>query len=269
MEEKKQIIYVDIQSIRPNPYQPRTVFSDIELEQLAQSIESYGVIQPISVRKFSEDHYELIAGERRLRAAKLANLKEIPVIVEKIQDNDSALIALIENVQRKNLNYIEEAESYQQLMDLHGMTQEQIAKKVGKTQSTVANKLRLLRLEEGIRNQLIEKNLTERHGRALLKIPDSELQEEALKKINKQKLNVGKTEELVEKMREEILTNNHNEKITKGQKARVKGFFNTKIYTNTIKQAYNEVLKTGINATYKEKETDEAIEIIIRINKSK
>ncbi|SHE39718.1 nucleoid occlusion protein [Alkalibacter saccharofermentans] len=269
MSDGMKIQYVDIDCIRPNPYQPRTRFSNASLEELAISIKSYGVLQPISVRKFSEKNYELIAGERRLRASKLAGLKEIPVIVSDIVDVDSATIALIENIQREDLDFIEEAESYQQLISLHGMTQEQIAKKVGKNQSTIANKLRLLRLNPSVREIIFNNELSERHARALLKIPDEELQLMALKKIISSDLNVKKTEELIEKIRDEILINNFDEPITHEKKARVKSFINMRIYTNTIKKAYEDILKTGIDASYVENDQDEYLEVKIKIKKNR
>ncbi|MBF7096076.1 nucleoid occlusion protein [Alkalibacter mobilis] len=268
MEDMK-VEYVPLEYIKPNPYQPRNKFTTTTLEGLAQSIESYGVLQPITVRKFSETNYELIAGERRLRAAKIAGLEKIPVIVTDIVDSDSATIALIENIQRENLDFIEEAESYKQLMELHGLTQEQIAGKVGKTQSTIANKLRLLKLSQPVRDKILSTELTERHARALLKIPDEELQMEALKKIVGHDLNVKKTEELVDGIREKVLTNNYDEKLTPEKKARIKSFINLKIYTNTIKRAYDEILKTGIDASYDEKDMDEYLEVKIKIKKNR
>ncbi|MPW25308.1 nucleoid occlusion protein [Alkalibaculum sp. M08DMB] len=264
---KMRIEYIPIEYIRPNPYQPRTKFSTSALEELTQSIKEYGVLQPINVRKFSDNSYELIAGERRLRASKMAGLLEIPALINEVVEVDSAIMALIENIQRENLNYIEEAESYNQLMTLHNLTQEQIAKKVGKNQSTVANKLRLLRLHKDVRREVLDNNLSERHARALLRLPDEVLQKEALDSIVKKKLNVKKSEELIEKIRDKVLINNYEEKITKNSRARIKSFINMKIYLNTIKSAFNEVLKTGIKASYQEKDLGDYIEVKIILNK--
>ena len=161
----KNICYIDIDSIRPNPYQPRKQFSKGALEELCESIQQYGVIQPVNVRKISSNKYELVAGERRLRAAVMAGLKEIPAIVININDNDSAVLALIENLQREDLNYLEEAEGYSSLINEHGLTQEDLARKIGKSQSTVANKIRLLRLPPLVKKILSDNNLTERHAR--------------------------------------------------------------------------------------------------------
>ena len=268
MESKKlNIQYIPVEFIKPNPYQPRTKFAKGALEDLANSIKEYGVLQPINVRKFNENSYELISGERRLRASKLAGLTEIPAIISEVIEVDSAVMALIENIQRENLNYIEEAESYNQLMSRHNLTQDQIAQKVGKNQSTVANKLRLLRLNHDVRRELLENNLSERHARALLRLPEEDLQKEALQAIISKKLNVKKSEDLIEKIRDDVLNNNHEEKFTKSSRSRIKSFINMRIYLNTIKNAYNEILKTGIQADYKEKDMGDKIEIKITLNK--
>ncbi len=182
-EDLKNITYVKIENIRPNPYQPRKQFNKISLEELCESIKQYGVIQPINVRKISANMYELVAGERRLRAATMAGLKEIPAIVVDINDNDSAVMALIENLQREDLSYMEEAEGYNNLINEHGFTQEELAAKIGKSQSTIANKIRLLKLPPLVKKILADNNLTERHARALLKLHDEQLQLKVLKTV--------------------------------------------------------------------------------------
>jgi len=151
-----EIRNIPISSIKPNPYQPRRDFNKKSLEELSQSIKSFGVLQPISVRRLQNENYELIAGERRLRASELAELNEIPAIVLEYKDNESAMIALIENLQREDLNFIEEAEGFNNLILDHGFTQGELAKKMGKSQSTIANKLRLLKLPEDIKRSLID-----------------------------------------------------------------------------------------------------------------
>lgn len=269
MNEEMKIVYIPIDDVRPNPYQPRSKFSEASLRELAQSIESYGILQPISVRKIGEGHYELVAGERRLRAAKMAGLSEIPAILSEMKDTDSAMIALIENIQRDDLDFIEEAESFLQLIQLHELTQEQIAKKVGKTQSTIANKLRILKLPKNVREFLREKNLSERHGRALLKIPDEELQMETLNKIIQHDLSVKRTEELIEDIREGILTGSDKEELSAKKRQKIKSRINLKIYTNTLKHAYNEILKTGVNASYNEIERDDGLEVRIVIKRDR
>lgn len=266
----REIEYIPINDIRPNPYQPRKYFNQSAIEELAVSIKNYGILQPLSVRKIGQSSYELIAGERRLRAAKLLELETVPVIVIEIVDQDSALLALIENLQREDLNYIEEAQSYYHLINDHGLTQEEVAQKVGKTQSTIANKLRLLRLSEPVRKMVIDKSLSERHARALLRLPDEELQMEVLDKVIKNKLNVKKTEELIEKTRQKLIEGNNdleNQNNRKKSRARVKSYINFRIYVNTIRNAFEEIKKTGIKATFEQKDHDEYLEIKIKLPK--
>ena len=198
--EEKMISMISIDSIRPNPYQPRRKFDNSSLDELCNSIKQYGVIQPINVRKTSKSHYELVAGERRLRAAAMAGHKEIPAIVVDIGENDSAIMALIENLQREDLGYIEEAEGYRNLIKEHGLTQEELAQKIGKSQSTIANKIRILRLSPMVKKILSDNNLTERHARALLKIDDEQIQLKVLQKVCERGLNVRKTEDLVQRL---------------------------------------------------------------------
>ncbi|MCT8977608.1 nucleoid occlusion protein [Clostridium sp. CX1] len=256
---QKNISYVSVDLILPNVYQPRKYFDEEALEELSQSINTYGIIQPLSVRRLGENRYELVAGERRLRAAKKAGLEEVPVIVVDITDSESAAIALLENLQRENLNFLEEAEAYYNLIRDHSYTQEKLAQLIGKKQSTIANKIRLLKLEHKIRIMLLESNLTERHARALLKLPDEKLQEKVLKVVIKRNLNVKATEDLIEKELSKI------EK-QKGivTKKKIKGIFSPKVYINTVKQVFD---KYGLNAEYKSKDLDDKIEITITIPK--
>ena len=254
---------IPIKSIKPNPYQPRRDFNKQSLEELSQSIKSFGVIQPISVRRIQDNNYELIAGERRLRASELADLEEIPAIVLEYKDNESAMIALIENLQREDLNFIEEAEGFNNLIIDHGFTQLEIAEKMGKSQSTIANKLRLLKLPEDIQRDLVEYDLTERHGRALLKLPDDELRREVLDKVIKNSLNVSKTEELVNGILSDLVTVEEKE-----SKQNIKALISTRIYLNTIKKAYTAIKDSGIDAKYKEKDKGDFVEVTIQIPKS-
>lgn len=200
-QEAGEIEYVAIDQIRPNPYQPRKNFNKTALMELAESIRAYGVLQPINVRKQSNGFYELVAGERRLRAAQIAGLKCIPCIPVVLNDNDSAVIALIENLQREDLNFIEEAEGYASLICEHGLTQENLARKIGKSQSAVANKIRLLRLSPMVRKIILDNNLTERHARSLLKIEDEQMQLRILREVCDSGLNVKRTEDLVERVK--------------------------------------------------------------------
>ncbi|MDD2413810.1 MAG: ParB/RepB/Spo0J family partition protein [Eubacteriaceae bacterium] len=269
-KEKNQdqlIKEIPVDQIIPNPNQPRKIFKDEKLNELANSIKTFGVIQPIQVRQIDQDLYELVSGERRLRASKMAGKTMIPAMEMKMSDQDSAVLAIVENIQREDLNFFEEAESYRQLMKYYNMTQEQVASLLGKSQSFIANKIRLLKLDDKIILQVKEHQLSERHARALLRIPDQEIQQEVIDQIVKKDLNVKKTEHLVEKIRDEVLTNNYDEKITPEKKARVKSFINAQIYINTIKSALKMVKENKKDAKYKETEKKNSIEITITIPK--
>lgn len=267
MDNNMEIQFLDVEKILPNPNQPRKNFSNETLEELAESIRSYGLISPIQVRQLGDNLYELVAGERRLRASKLAHMETIPAIIVKISDEDSAVISIMENIQRENLSYFEEARSYIQLINYYNMTQEQIAQALGKSQSFVANKIRLLRLPDSVTNRLADEKLSERHARALLRLPDEELQHEVIDKIVKRDLTVKKTEDLINKIRDEVLTNNYDEAITPDKKARVKSFINAQIYINTIKNAFKMVKDSKKEAQYSENIKDDYIEIKIKIPK--
>lgn len=192
-KEKEKIYYIPIEDIIPNRFQPRLAFDEKELNELANSIIKYGVIQPIVLRNIG-DKYEIIAGERRYKASCLAGLKKVPAIINNTDDNTSAEIALLENLQRKNLSVIEEAQSYKKLMD-RGFTQEEIASKLGISQSSIANKMRLLNLPKDVQNALLYNKISERHARSLLSLPDADMQRNLLNKIISEKLTVKQTEE--------------------------------------------------------------------------
>lgn len=258
-----KVVYLPIENILPNPYQPRKEFAQESLEELSSSIKSYGVIQPISVRNKEIDKYELIAGERRLRASKLAGLELIPAIVIDMNNEDTAVVALIENLQREDLNFIEEAKGYSQLINEHGFTQQELAEKVGKSQSTVANKLRILKLSQEIQKIVIENGLTERHARALLKIPDEGLRLEILEIVIKKDLNVKKTEKLIKEKLEELTKPEEDER-----RQNIKSSLNFKIYLNTLKNAYDAIRDTGLNAEYKQEDKGEYIQVVVKIPKS-
>ena len=257
---KNNVNYVSIELISPNVYQPRKHFNEETIEELSQSIKAYGIIQPLTVRRSGESRYELVAGERRLRAAKKIGLEEVPVIIIDITDKESAAIALLENLQREDLNFFEEATAYYNLIKDHSYTQEHLAQMIGKKQSTIANKLRLLKLDKVIIDVLVENKLTERHARALLRLPDVNIQKKVLKVIVDKSLNVKNTEELIEK---ELLILCKNE-VSTHRKKKIKGIFTPRVYINTIKQVFD---KYGINAQYKSKELEDSIEVIIRIPK--
>lgn len=255
---------IPINSIRPNPYQPRRNFDRKALEELSQSIIAYGVIQPISVRQITSESYELIAGERRLRASQLAKLAEIPALVVEYRDRESAIIALIENLQREDLNFIEEAEGYSNLIIDHNFTQQELAEKIGKSQSTIANKIRLLKLPSEIKKTLIEEGLTERHGRALLKLPDDEIRYMVLDKVVSKSLNVSNTENLVEDILESLRKREEEQYIPKQN---IKALINVRIYLNTIKSAFKAIKEHGINAEYKEFDRGDCVEVLIKLPK--
>lgn len=262
MTAQREIRNISINSIKPNPYQPRKVFSQKALEELSKSIKAFGIIQPISVRQISGESYELVAGERRLRASELAELKEIPAMVLNYRDKESAMIALVENLQREDLNFIEEAEGYNSLIEDHKFSQVELAEKLGKSQSTIANKLRLLKLPEDIKKTLIEENLTERHGRALLKLPDDDLRRIALDKTVSNNLNVNSTEALVE----DIL-NNIIKKDEKAYRQSIKSLISVRIYLNTIKKAYKAIKEYGVKAEYDEKDQGDFVVVTIKLPK--
>ena len=194
----REISNISVNKIFPNTYQPRRFFNEEALEELSQSIKEHGIIQPITVRKRGES-FELVAGERRWRAARMANLEVVPCNIIEITDTESAEIALLENLQREDLNFIEEAEAYFNLINDHKFTQDELAKRMGKKQSTIANKLRILKLSHTVREACLENKLTERHARALLSLPNEELQLSVINKIIKNSLNVKATEELINK----------------------------------------------------------------------
>ena len=261
----KNITYLNIDSVRPNPYQPRKQFTKGALEELCESIQQYGVIQPINVRKITSSKFELVAGERRLRAAIMAGLKEIPAIIINITDNDSAVLALIENLQREDLNYLEEAEGYNNLINEHGLTQEELAQKIGKSQSTVANKIRLLRLSPLVKKILSDNNLTERHARALLKLHDEQLQLKVLRHVSDKGLNVKKTEELIERVIDKFLSKNKEKPVERKFTKTIKDI---RIFVNTIRQAIELMKKSGVDAKAAQIDRGEYVEFIVRIPKA-
>lgn len=253
----KQIMNINIDEIFPNTYQPRRYFNEDALLELSASIIEHGIIQPITVRKIGEK-FELVAGERRWRAARIAELTHVPCNIIEVTDTESAEIALLENLQREDLNFMEVAEAYYNLINDHKFTQEELANRMGKNQSTIANKLRLLKLSQKVRSICLENNLTERHARALLSLPNEELQLKVLDKVIKNGLNVKKTEELINS---ELL-----QKAVEERKSKRRGVMPGKLYVNTIKQVFT---KFDIPANYKLKELEDSIEITVSIPKNK
>ena len=253
-----RVVNLPIDSIRPNPYQPRKHFDAISLNELSASIEEFGVIQPISVRRV-EDGYEIIAGERRFRAAENIGLKEIPAIIMNADEHKSALMALLENLQREDLCFFEIAEGYQKLIREQGMTQDDLARKLGKSQSTIANKLRLLRLSPRVKKIIRDFSLTERHARALLNIPDEELQLTAVKAICRQRLNVQQSEELVRRLISE------EKKQTASQKVKIPVVKDVRIFTNTVKKALDIMRESGVDADMQKRDFDWGVEYVIKV----
>lgn len=258
----KKVIEIPARKIRPNKTQPRQTFYEEDLRSLSQSISNNGLLQPLTVRKLKNDEYELIAGERRLRASVMAGFTKIPCIVMKCSDKDSAIFALIENLQRKDLGMFEEARGINRLIRKYGITQEQAAIQLGKKQSTVANKLRLLRLSYDEQDWIIQAGLSERHARALLKIQDEESRKEALSHIIAENLNVKETEKyissLLDNKKVQPLHNNVDKKIV------VK---DVRIFVNTISRAVDTMRMSGIDAVSNKEETDDYIEYTVKIPK--
>ncbi len=269
-DDKNKVFQIPVDNIIPNPYQPRQTFDSMAIEELANSIREYGVIQPITVRRLSKDLYELVTGERRLRAVKSLQRPTIPAMLMRINDNDSAVIALIENLQRKELGFFEEAEGYHRLICDHGMTQEEVAAKTGKKQSTVANKLRILKLSPYLKKIVSENKLTERHARALLKLPDEEVQWKALMKIVEKNMNVRATEEYIEELLNELReaeTAAETEK-TSAQPSVVRcKKSDYRIFLNTIEKALDMVREAGVTPQVEQTEKKDYYEYKIRIAK--
>jgi ParB family chromosome partitioning protein len=261
--DQRSISHIPIDMIRPNPYQPRRFISQASLDELSESIKNYGVIQPITLRKISDDVYELVSGERRLRASQIAGLEEIPAIIVDIMDEDSAILALLENLQREDLNFLEEAEGYYNLIRDHNITQEELARRLSKSQSTIANKLRLLKLPQNVRDIIIDKGLTERHARALLKLPDEKTQLDILDKVVGKDLNVKQTEALIDKYINDICASKDPE--VKHKQTVKKALKDLRIYINTFKQAVDMMKKSGIKASLEQRDADDCIEFVVKV----
>ncbi|MDF2960510.1 MAG: nucleoid occlusion protein [Paenibacillus sp.] len=252
-----EIKNISIQDIVPSPYQPRTIFDDERIEELCQTIKTHGVIQPIVVR-VRNNTFELIAGERRWRAVKKLGLDTIPAIVRDFNDSQAASIALIENLQREGLTAIEEAIAYQSLIDLHNLTQESLAQRLGKSQSTIANKIRLIHLSEPVKLALMERKITERHARALLSLDQEELQVKVLEDILSKELNVKQTEARIQFLKESV-------KIKKAK--RVSFSKDVRLALNTIRQSVEMVTSSGLEINTHEQDHEDHYEIVIKIPK--
>lgn len=255
-----KVVKLSVDSIIPNPYQPRKAFDQAALEELSASIAMYGVLQPLLVVPAEEGQYLLIAGERRLRASKMAKLREVPVIISEYSSQQMAEIALIENLQRSDLHFLEEAEGYEQLMEEFKLTQEAMAERVGKKQSTIANKLRLLRLSPKIRQRLLEAALSERHARALLKLQQDEQRLEVLETVIARHYSVRQTEEYIAKLLESK---------TPEKRKRIFIVSDVRIYVNTFKKLVNDIKDVGIPAEIEQTVEGDDVVLSVRIKNTK
>ena len=249
--ETGRVIFLPERSIRPNPTQPRKVFAPEPLEELADSIRRHGILQPLSVRRVGTG-YELIAGERRLRAAQIAGITDVPCILMSMDDRESGMVAMVENLQRQDLDFIEEAMGIRRLLTDFGMSQEQAARLLGKSQSAIANKLRILRHSDTILEQLRAAGLSERHARALLKLSGDDEKLAAIAQIARQAMNVAQTEKYIQS----LLTEKKEPK-----KANVGSFL------NNLTQSLQKIQLSGIPAVSERRETDSQIVLTITIPK--
>ena len=250
--ETGRVVFLPARSIRPNPSQPRKVFRAEALGELSDSIRHHGILQPLSVRRIG-NNYELIAGERRLRAAQMAGLTEIPCIIMQMDDRESGMAAMIENLQRQDLDFIEEAMGISHLMTLYDINQEQTARMLGKSQSAVANKLRILRHSETVLSALRETGLTERHARALLRLPEENRRLEAIGEISRQSMSVARAEKYIESLL--------SQPQEKPQKA------NVSVFLNNLTQSLQKIQLSGVQAVSERRETDSQIVLTITIPK--
>lgn len=259
--DSNKLAEIPVIYIFPNKSQPRKFFQDEELTSLSNSIYRNGIIQPLTVRKISSVEYELVAGERRLRAAIMAGFNKVPCIIMKCSDNQSAIFALIENIQRADLNMFEEAQAIKKLILECRMTQDQIARQLGKKQSTIANKLRLLKLNEAEQKFIIENKLTERHARLMLKVDEYE-RLKVLEKIVEESMNVTESERYIENMHNKTI-----EKQSKKQNPKIV-IKDVRIFINTLTKAFDTMKLSGVNAISNKVESDEYIEYSVKIPKS-
>ena len=255
---------IPISQIRPNPYQPRKYFSDEAIRELSSSIRQIGLLQPINVRQIGPERYEVIAGERRLRASKLAGLTHIKAIVRnEAYDTDVAMIAMIENLQRENLHFFEEAEGYQNLIREHHFTQEDLARRLSKNQSTIANKLRILRLPRTVKEKIMLYGLTERHARALLRLHNEEAQMQLVERIREENLSVKATEDIVESELKKL----YGELPPEAGSNVIHMKCNYQIYLNTIKKSLEKINSLGVQTTFDYADQGDCYEVRIKIMK--
>ena len=254
------IVQLPIHLVIPNPNQPRKFFSHDSIRELSDSIRRYGVLQPVTVRRKNDGTYELVAGERRLRAASLAGNLKIPAIIMDMSDDDSAIVALMENIQRENLTFMEEAAAYRELLEKCFITQDELAKRLGKSQGAIANKIRLLKLPQSVREIVRDFNLTERHARALLRLSSESEQVYAARRIADLNLGVKQADELVDRIIKKGIDEKPTEKV-------IKSITDVRVFFKTITKAISLMNDKGIEASAKKDETDNYYEYLIRIEK--
>lgn len=259
----KRLVEISVAAIHPNPYQPRATFDEESIAELAQSIQQVGLLQPLLVRKV-ENGYELVAGERRLRAVTSLGMEKVACLVQQdVENESSAMMALIENLQREDLHYLEEAQCYQKLLETYGLTQEELAARLGRSQSSIANKLRLLKLSDNVKAAMAENRLSERHARALLKLPGDKERLEAVAKIAKEGLSVKETEQMVEK----TLNRAYDEK-QPGAKPRPKLMRivrDYRLFMNTINQAVEQLRESGMIVEVEQSDRSDGVDIKISV----
>ena len=254
-----RVRYIPINAVRPNPQQPRRSFDETALRELADSISAYGILQPLTVRDRG-GVYELVAGERRLRAARIAGLREVPCLIAEVGEEDAALLALIENLQRRDLDYMEEAAAIARLIRRYGLSQQQAAEKLGKSQPTIANKLRLLRLSAPVIDCLRQYGLTERHARTLLRLTDPEQQLAAARHIGKRGLNVAQTEQYIDRLTAENRTEPPRRRPTYIIK-------DVRLFLNSVERGIRLMQSAGVGAEVGRRDTEEEILLTIHIPK--
>ena len=254
-----RVRYIPINAVRPNPQQPRRSFDETALRELADSISAYGILQPLTVRDRG-GVYELVAGERRLRAARIAGLREVPCLIAEVGEEDAALLALIENLQRRDLDYMEEAAAIARLIRRYGLSQQQAAEKLGKSQPTIANKLRLLRLSAPVIDCLRQYGLTERHARTLLRLTDPEQQLAAVRHIGKRGLNVAQTEQYIDRLTAENRTEPPRRRPTYVIK-------DVRLFLNSVERGVRLMQSAGVGAEVGRRDTEEEILLTIHIPK--
>jgi ParB family chromosome partitioning protein len=254
---------IPVDDILPNPAQPRRYFSRESMDELTASVKKFGVMQPITVRFLSHNAYELVSGERRLMAAKAAGLTNIPAVIISVNDDKSALLALSENMQRQNLNFIEEAEGYNMLIEEYNFSIEELSEMFGKSAACINGKIRLLKLSKDVRSMIVMNGLSERHAKAILKIPDEYVQKSVLDKVIAEELSSKKTEELVNAELEKMRNDEYY-----AEKREKRSFSDIRLFTNTIKRSVDLIKRSGVDANYDVEQDGNNVKITISIASS-